>query len=724
MARAVVNLDLEANGPFDVMFGCYEVGRYRIPYMLCTLSAEECGRTLNLASEDAELTLASGKVEELFQRDIDHERVAQMAEHYLSASNVPQRPPFFNSLTIALLYKGRGVEVAPRKAEADSYSKEVVCGPVLVRWDESRPDDPSLPRPGAFGSLYWNRHGVRAVAIDGQHRLAALQQLAKQDPAGAARIRVSVIVLLLDEKFGVRADGKAQIELMRSLFIDLNKHAQKVVRARQLLLDDSDPLAVALRSAIGQELKFVATSRIEQGLPVGQTGEFLDRLPLSLVDWHGEQRAKVDAGPYLVSVLGLEWALSQLCESQRFGKRLVDLSVLYENAELLNGSRQQAAEYYVEVRKKLEPWLVAMPQLTTAISAAETNGSPFYPNGETVRKMGEQIAAIWAPAITRLLCTAAPYRRLVDFAIDNRLLDGEFSNWYQAEHAAETAAPIAEKSLKEKLSRLETQLESREAGKPARFRDHLGHIDSRIKCVAGGAGEGEVGSEPHLLFSLTGQRALFLSLRQIFDACGATEMSARKLAQELALSEPRTESASASFVAHSLGTAISHWDEQLGGRFFAKSARAEKISEPVLREMPTQFWRGSLLKRESLEAIDFSNIAAERTARTITFLWALWVHRRCHPTASSGLIREWTSSGNADSLRRLDETATGAHLKKALLGFVGLDRLGGASHDANKFPLAFLAKLPIHDEEPLPSELFPKFAWSRIKWAWEMAAGR
>jgi hypothetical protein len=217
---------------------------------------------------------------------------------------------------------------------------------------------------------------------------------------------------------------------------------------------------------------------------------------------------------------------------------------------------------------------------------------------------------------------------------------------------------------------------------------------------------------------------LFLSLRQIFDACGATEMSARKLAQELALSEPRTESASASFVAHSLGTAISHWDEQLGGRFFAKSARAEKISEPVLREMPTQFWRGSLLKRESLEAIDFSNIAAERTARTITFLWALWVHRRCHPTASSGLIREWTSSGNADSLRRLDETATGAHLKKALLGFVGLDRLGGASHDANKFPLAFLAKLPIHDEEPLPSELFPKFAWSRIKWAWEMAAGR
>jgi hypothetical protein len=234
--------------------------------------------------------------------------------------------------------------------------------------------------------------------------------------------------------------------------------------------------------------------------------------------------------------------------------------------------------------------------------------------------------------------------------------------------------------------------------------------------------EGEVGSEPHLLFSLTGQRALFLSLRQIFDASGAPEMSAQKLAQELRLDKPRGEPASASFVAHSLGEAVSHWDTQLQGRFFAKSARTEKISEPVLREMPTQFWRGSLLKRESLEAIDFSNIAAERTSRTITFLWSLWVHRRCHENSSPNPIREWTTSGNADALRRLDETATGAHLKKALLGFVGLDRLERDGHDANKFPLAFLAKLPIHDEEPLPTALFPKFAWSRIKWAWEMAA--
>lgn len=722
MAKSIVNLDLDTKGPFDVMFGCYEVGRYRMPYMVCTLSAEECGRNLNLASEDPELTLVSGKVEELFQRDIDHERVAQMADHFLSASNALQRPPFFNSLTIALLYKGHAKEIAPKKADGDSYANEMTCGPVLVRWDESRPDDPGVPRPGATGSLYWNRLGVRAVAIDGQHRLAALQQLARQDPAGAARIRVSVIVLLLDPKFGVRADSLSQIELMRSLFIDLNKHAQKVVRARQLLLDDSDPLAVALRSSIGQELRFVADSQGDNGLPVGVRGEFRDRLPLSLVDWHGEQRAKVDTGPYVVSVLGLEWALAQLCKSRRFGKRLVDLSVLYENTELLNGTSQQAIQYYSEVRKKLESWLAAMPAIAEEISSAESSDSPYYPSGQTVRKMGEQIAETWAPAITRLICTAAPYRRLVDYAIEHRLLDGEFSNWYQAKHADETAAPIAERSLKEKLNRLEAQLEHGDAGKPGRFNTCRTYIDARIKSVTGDSGQMGVGSESHLLFSLTGQRALFLALRQMFDASAATEMSAQGLAKELECTQPKDESASAAFLAESLGRAISHWDAQLEGRFFAKSARADKSSDPGLRDMPAQFWRGSLLKRESVDAIDFTGIAAERTARTITFLWALWAYRRCHLSAPATLIKEWIECGRADKLRPLDESATGAHLKKSLLGFVGLDRIGQDSHDSNKFPLAFLAKLPLRDDEPLDAALFPRFAWSRLSWAWRLAA--
>lgn len=721
MPRATANQDLETIGPVDVLFGCYEVGRYRIPYMLCTMSAEDCRRNLDLASEDPELTLASGKVEELFQRDIDHERVAHMARHYLSANNAAQRPPFFNSLTVALLYKGRGAEVSPKKQEGDPYQREVACGPVLVRWDDPCPDRPTLPRAGSFGNLYWNRRGVRAVAIDGQHRLAALQQVARVAPAEAARIRASVIVLLLDSKFGVQADDKSQIELMRSLFIDLNKHAQKVVRARQLLLDDSDPLAVALRSAIGQELQFAPTGRFEHGLPIGKSGEFEDRLPLSLVDWHGEQRAKVDSGPYAISILGLEWALSHLCRSKRFGDRVVDLSVLYENAEQLGGPQPKPDEYYSEVRQKLKSWIDAMPSLDHEIDLAQSKVIPFYPRGDTVCEMGEQIASTWSPAITRLICAAAPYRRLVDYAVDNHLLDGDFSNWYQAVHAEETAAPIAKSALTKNLESLESQLKLLDEGKLVKFRRHRTHIDSRIKAVVGSTADSEVGSEPHLLFSLTGQRAMFASLRRMFDFSAADELSADKLARELSQECPKGESAVAAFMASSLGAAISHWDTKLGGRFFAKSARSEKSSEQVLKDMPTQFWRGSLLKRESLDTIDFTAVASERTARTLTFLWALWAHRKCNPGASANPIREWTKSQSTDKLRELEATTTGRYLHKALVGFVGLDRYGKDNHESNKFPLAFLAKLPIHEEQPLPTNLFPKFAWSRIEWAWKMA---
>ena len=137
--------------------------------------------------------------------------------------------------------------------------------------------------------------------------------------------------------------------------------------------------------------------------------------------------------------------------------------------------------------------------------------------------------------------------------------------------------------------------------------------------------------------------------------------------------------------------------------------------------MPTQFWRGSLLKRESLDAIDFSNVAAERTSRTLSFLWALWAYRSCHSTASIMPFVDWTESGSADALRRLEDTATGCHLMKATLSFVGLDKLDKDGHEPNKYPLAFLAKLPIHDDAPLPSKLFPKFALERIKWAWDLA---
>src|SRR5690606_14325219 len=104
--------------------------------------------------------------------------------------------------------------------------------------------------------------------------------------------RVPVILLLFDERVGFAApEERPTVELLRGLFIDLNKNAQTVSRARQILLDDRDPHAVCVRRLVGSQLRE----------DLNELGGSEPRLPLALVDWHREQ-AKFDDGPYLSTV--------------------------------------------------------------------------------------------------------------------------------------------------------------------------------------------------------------------------------------------------------------------------------------------------------------------------------------------------------------------------------------------------------------------------------------
>src|SRR5205085_12695983 len=135
---------------------------------------------------------------------------------------------------------------------------------------------------------------------------------------------VSVIFLVLDSAFGFRDPGGSQVDqlkAMRSLFTDLNKHAVPVTRARNLLLDDHDPSALFVRSLFSRHLKTDLKVKAKEeglyGLPVGTEGELRDILPLSLVDWHGENRSKIDKGPYVASVLSLDWIVQKIIGNRR-----------------------------------------------------------------------------------------------------------------------------------------------------------------------------------------------------------------------------------------------------------------------------------------------------------------------------------------------------------------------------------------------------------------------
>lgn len=711
MAKAISNPHLEPTSPIDVQFGVFESGNYRLPYMSCILTAKKCADYLALASDDPELTLASGKLEELFQRDIDEPRVHEIATRYLSP-NVAQRPPFFNSITVALLPRGTGKDIAPNQTSEDKDANPIsaVYGPARVSWSTDNPEHPGRPPAGHFGTISWNKNGLKAVAIDGQHRLAALKKLTVDHPKPAEKLLVSTLILLFDEGFGLRAGDVRPIAIMRQLFIDLNKHAQRVTRARQLLLDDLEPLSIALRACIGNELDFKKTNTKKNGLHIGEAGEFNIKLPLEFVDWHGEQRAKVDTGPYAISVLGLEWALLRLCKSNRFN-RLVDLGELAERDDRKNGEKS-GQDYYGAIRKSLESWLQHIPTISDEINEAKDSEIPYTPSKGVVKEMGESVASIWGPALTRLMTSAAPYRRLAEYRIQNTLFSAQFGCWCQARQTARAVPETGAWRLdprKLRFDKVQEVLEEQEKGIAKKFERHINHIDNNIKKV------NVEGTDPaeHLLFSLTGQRALILTLAKMFDACNDEDANERKLADELKVPQPTTETEAAELLAEVLGQAVSHWDKQCKGFLFTKAATCKKY-----KTMPTNLWCGSLLKRDSAKTIDFSGIAAERTARTIHLMAATWMYRKTAPSATTvDAIKKWLKSGKVDSAKDLERSASGRQLKKAVLHFTGINDIGTTKGD--KYPILFLAKMPVGDASALEDQEIRDFAASRVEWIWD-----
>jgi hypothetical protein len=701
MAKAISNPNLEPTSPIDVQFGVFELGNYRLPYMSCILSAEKCAQYLALAGDDPELTLASGTIEELFQRDIDEPRVHEIATRYLSP-DVAKKPPFFNSITVALLPRGRGVNIPPRQTELDREQNPNTAeyGPARVSWAVDNPDDNGRPVPGQFGTLYWNKLGVKAVAIDGQHRLAAIKKLAETHPGEAGKLLVSTLILLFDKKFGLEAGDLSPISLMRQLFIDLNKHSQRVSRARQLLLDDLEPLSIALRTCIGNELDFQKTEREERGLPVGKAGEFDTRLPLELVDWHGEQRAKVDTGPYAISVLGLEWALLRLCKSKRFGVRLVDLSELAEHSD------DNIGDYYDDIGNSLKSWSHEIPVIAEEIANAKDLGIPYTPSKGVVKKMGETVASVWGPALTCLLTTAAPYKKLADYRLKHSLFTANFGCWFQADQTARGVVGNDARVIR--FNKVKDAIDEREPGTTNKFKGHITYINNNIKRVSVNG----TTPEDHLLFSLTGQRALILTLARMFDVCAEEVANECRLADELKTNRPVGDTKGAVFLAQLLGDAVSYWDQQLTGLLFTKSAKCNKF-----KAMPTQIWRGSLLKRDSPTSIDFSGIAAERTSRTIHLLTAVWLYRKAKPKATVDGIKKWLKTGKIEHCADLNQSASGRQLKSAVLNFTGINDIGSSRND--KFPTLFLAKMPLGDEPTLDEQGIREFAASRIEWIWE-----
>ena len=281
-----------------VLHGSFQINKASIPYFQGLMKLEEVEKELKLVEDIPSDLRSKWRLEELFQREIDWQRVDEdIVKGYLRR---PEKLQFFNSLTVALLPlndkrmldKDYGAPGQPQPLSdvlaKDPWEAKNVGGVQIIT-------APAVPN----GYISWDKRRIFPATIDGQHRLAALQKLVQSGnlPVSTLTTSVSVIFLLLDEAAGLSVpeaqfvdDANKILGIVREVFIDLNKSAVAPVRARRILLDDQEIECRAIRHLLAP--------RIGEVLP--------NRLPLGLVHWQHNVTAKFNAGkqtgPFLTTV--------------------------------------------------------------------------------------------------------------------------------------------------------------------------------------------------------------------------------------------------------------------------------------------------------------------------------------------------------------------------------------------------------------------------------------
>jgi DGQHR domain-containing protein len=594
--------------PIDVTFGAFQIGPYRVPYAASVLRFQQVAEYLNLVTDDPKYAKQDWSIGELYQREVDQARVLDIADNYLDPERA-SRPPFFNSLTVVLNpVDGPGGAYSAPPPDPD-YLEQVTVGPIQVSF-AVQDDGGGYPKNGTFGRLRWNRDQVYAVAIDGQHRLAALKHLWQNDRRSVTNSDISVIFIVIGEELGFSTPGPLDsVRLMRSIFVDLNKLAVSVSRARTLLLDDYDPTARCVRELFGPSLAYTPTETMTRtGFRRGTNGEFDDCLPLELVDWHGESKSKVESGPYVTSVLALEWTVGRVLKANYPSHRDLRPSEWSPDDD----------DYYGDLRRKLSTWSRSWEQgLEEAVKECEDTERPFILTHDHLDWLGAEFRATWGQALTRLLTTAGPYHDLARYRVETDTLTPQFGQWFQAV-AASQARQNQGKGIREYYEARKSEIEEelRVSGLLVKqFRDIVESIETNLK-------------KDSVFFYLVGQRALTIAL---IDLVGS-----RRGDSWAALAGLDLDSYAACFqdlYADYLVQGVNAVYRQGASEkdVFAKGCRVQREPNRLTEGLSSAFWAASLVKRDDPDQIDFSDSAAVRGSKWFALIahlhWFLKVNR-------------------------------------------------------------------------------------------------
>jgi len=579
---------------FGVLFGAFHVGGFRLPYFITVMSFTDIASSFSLVEDYPLYKTQDWKLEELYQRSLNHERVRDIATTYLSPG-VAGRPPFFNSITIALTAQPTAPKSAADLSEFKGTIKSYGLRGLSISTNATEKFGALVvPQSGAAGQACWLRTDeLMAVAIDGQHRLAAIKEFVKQDQAEGYRSFMSVVVLVLDEDFGFASPSKmSSLDAMRSVFIDLNKHAVSVSTARNILLDDQSVYSRCVRAiisgrlALSDEVKGSAHSSSAQAPRVD--GEFSRRVPLALIDWHTEHKSKFDEGPYVSSVLALSWCVDKIMKhsSAKCFKIPARFDPDTDNPYKSFGRAISQLSLGNQCKNRFDECESATPP------------RPFHFEKEELDAIGEKFSEQWGGALTRLLCELHPYREVVRLRMASKSVSPQFTQWYEvyADTIRASASVAALKQAADARMIATDRAMTLFGADPTAFKGIVTQVNKYKK--------------DNLFFLLVTQRAIVLGF---IDSIGPLQ-DVRDMAKSLSLDAAETVRDPNGVVAQYCVVGLNSIIEADPGLFTRKTSVAKRPASASHRTIPERMWAGSLFRPDAPDNADFSEVAARRAS--------------------------------------------------------------------------------------------------------------
>jgi hypothetical protein len=224
--------------------------------------------------------------EALFQRVLNKQRVQrEIVRGFLKNDN---RVKFFPPVTIALL-------PAEHNRPQQTYGKSVLDKTVAsgdrhhwkldglsINWLIPYPPG-SVPEHGHPSQIKWSHSKFIAVAIDGQHRIAALREFIGEHDQDASLKDIAATIMVFDPKLIL---GRTILQATREIFVDVNSRAKPVDQSRLILLNDQDACSDVTRRLISDSFdESGQLSRIEYA-PLGDEFKFemLTGIPQEMVN--------------------------------------------------------------------------------------------------------------------------------------------------------------------------------------------------------------------------------------------------------------------------------------------------------------------------------------------------------------------------------------------------------------------------------------------------------